>query len=343
MSYLDAAKKSFVKKEKPVLEEVPDTKEAKPEKVPVNKKTKSKRIPVRRKAKSKRVLVSKKVKPVLDEIPVCNLCLLPMSYPVSLVEGIKDCDCKCELCLHCVRDLFGLNARNDSEENRHLKCMICNKPFQITVYEILSKMPAHKIYQKEVKYANKLDELYGPVDCPRSCGKQMYRREITQHGIICPNMLKSCKYGCKEPYKNLEKHYTDCPNVQVTCSQCKTTMPISLEEYHASICPYREISCKNCSTKFFDKDRLDHPCTKLLDRIEELGTKNSTLQQRVDAEDDIFKKFNELMIGREREYYYRATNSNTTGWRNIFGGRGSVSGRGYAGRQRRYYSDEWLS
>lgn len=131
----------------------------------------------------------------LDSEDVCTWCCDILGVPVELI-----CNCKTLYCVTCIRDMTGLNGQPAKCE----MCPTCGTRLCIGVTS------ASKVYKKRLDLIAHLDQKYGEVECPRSCGEFYHRSNAQEHMDICPCTVKICT-ACWQSYTGrLVAHQVQC-------------------------------------------------------------------------------------------------------------------------------------
>lgn len=129
---------------------------------------------------------------------VCALCFDVVGVPAQLAV----CDCKTLYCLHCLRDMIGLNGK----PRTHAACPTCRK-------QLPKNGNAATYYTRARDLEQTLDNALGPMSCPRECGASFYRTAFDNHTKECPKTRKFCT-ECKQYYVGTASgHYTICPKI----------------------------------------------------------------------------------------------------------------------------------
>ena len=135
------------------------------------------------------------------EANVCALCADTVGVPVQLTA----CECKTLYCLHCLRDMVGLNA----DKALHLRCPTCRKELPLATN-------AGAYYSRQRWMEGSLDSTHGPMLCPRGCGSAYLRSQFDRHVRECPKTRKVCR-DCKIAYMSCESvHRETCRGSEPT-------------------------------------------------------------------------------------------------------------------------------
>lgn len=180
---------------------------------------------------------------------VCLICNRITGVPINIL--VKSCKCTNDICLHCFRDHYLGNRKHV----RNLNCLVCNAPFLNRKFRrnlnnndiIKYHMPARFIYEINKDRARNLDNQFGPMMCPRRCGKEFFRLEYRDHVKVCGHSIKICEH-CKGKYWNEDKHMKNCPDLK-QCPFCSKSFFSDIYDYHVSSCePEESLSkCPFCS------------------------------------------------------------------------------------------------
>lgn len=212
------------------------------------------------------------------ECPICRA----VGFPIDILVLPPRCQCLVarNICLHCFRDLCGLNGRHMCD-HRYLQCPSCRRDFQVTRDEITrDKIPSHRLYVKNYAKARDYDSMFGPMECPR-CEAKVNRNELDDHFAVCPGAYNHCrKCGKTGTYSRKQHETTECPEGLAECSGCHVTMARRCLEQHMSECPEVIITCLDCRDTYLRKNALRHTC-RVARTLQILLTENSELRGKM--------------------------------------------------------------
>lgn len=148
---------------------------------------------------------------------MCLFCKGTITLPVRLKhENLANNDCHCDwkfyCCLHCVRDMIGKSSV--SFGSTFTACFYCGRRFRLPIDKMT---PASLIYEKDLAFAQTLDQKFGQMTCPR-CETWVGNRLDFNYVHInqCPNMAHTCPY-CRVIVVPASH---DCPQKPRYCSEC---------------------------------------------------------------------------------------------------------------------------
>jgi hypothetical protein len=206
---------------------------------------------------------------------ICIICVEILGYPVRLKISNDKCKCEIRYCLHCIREMLGLNDRfkPTNAVRRFVECPYCHLPFKCVdghdmkescLTQCMKRTKASRIYEEEsVDFMNYLDNLYGVMSCPKNCGWTGNRATARPHFSECyrNNKISECKY-CSELIQDQEfkSHNNVCLKQRlILCKKCSSKVRIGNINYHLKHeCKKSSMECPQCGMLILRQDFDKH-------------------------------------------------------------------------------------
>lgn len=178
-----------------------------------------------------------------------DICLICRSVLKIKVVPNRTCQCRQFCCLHCLRDHLKVANR---------RCLMgCGKP--------LNGSPPFTI--ADHAEMSELDQKYGQISCPRSCGWIGTRKGFqATHSAVCRSAIRQCK-ECDKIVVYSE-HYIKCKMCQQSVAVCKyteteghsgcTAPRCACSQYEAE---HQMVQCPGCLIKVKSCQTDTHCCS----------------------------------------------------------------------------------